>query len=126
MRVMIVDGDSYIRESLSEVLEQRGHQPLVYSRVPDAVEALLAEGCDVILLDLAGLDVAATIPILREVDPGLLIVIMSSDPSPAARERAIRSGAFHYLVKPLDIAEVFQVLDRASALRRDAGSGMGP
>lgn len=128
MRVLIVDDDYYIRAVLSIVLKQRGHHPLLCCRVSDAVEMLLAEGCDVALTDLhlPGPDGAEAIPILRELDPGLPIVIMTADPSPAARQRAIRSGASHYLLKPLDISEMFRVLDRASSLRRDAGIGRGP
>lgn len=47
---------------------------------------------------------------------------LANDPSHASRQLALRSGAFDSLVKPLDIAEVFRALERASCSPNGARS----
>jgi two-component system nitrogen regulation response regulator GlnG len=81
----------------------------IQTMVPDAL--LL----DIMLPDASGLEVAHRV---REVDPRLPVTfITASDDSDTAIE-AMKLGAYEFLVKPLDVEEVQEVVERALRMRR--------
>ena len=82
---------------------------LVRERNPDAVIL------DVMLPDQPGLEVFAAI---RELDPRLPVTFITGGGSSATAIEAMQRGALDYLSKPLDLADVRQVVERAFRVRR--------
>lgn len=115
-RILIVDDEKNLRESLAEFVEAEGYRA---AQAADGAEALRKIGEDdfaCILLDLRmprvdGLRVLAKIR-EEELTDAPVIVVSAFGESDRTIE-AMRLGAFDFLVKPLDIEEIGRVLRRA-------------
>jgi two-component system nitrogen regulation response regulator GlnG len=118
--LLVVDDEPNVLYSLakslqSETLEvltaQTGRQgiELVQGLRPDAV--LL----DVRLSDMSGLDAFDRI---RQLDPRLPVVIMTAFASTETAIEAMKRGAFEYLLKPVDLHQLREVVQRALELSR--------
>ena len=123
MRVMVVDGDFRTSLALSRSLQGSGHQVIQYGSAPEAVRALLDAPCDLCFLDghLPGVDSPFAIRVLREVAPGMPVILLGGEPA-AAEEAALRAGAALVLRKPLGAAALREVV---GVFARDQGDGQG-
>jgi two-component system nitrogen regulation response regulator NtrX len=119
-RILIVDDEPGVRVALAGVLADEGY-------VVDAVES--GEACleravqspwDVILLDvwLPGIDGLLTLARLRERHVDSEVVIISGHGSIESAVRAIKTGAFDFVEKPLSLEKTVHVVRNALRQRR--------
>jgi len=122
MRVLLVEDDTMVGESVRKGLRQEG---FAVDWVEDgaAAELALATGVyDLLLLDLglpkkAGMEVLAS---LRQKKSTLPVMLITARDAVADRVKGLDAGADDYLVKPFDLDELAA---RARALvRRRAGN----
>jgi two-component system nitrogen regulation response regulator GlnG len=113
-RILVVDDEPAIGWSLRELLADEGHAVDVAANVADALAAATRSRPDAILLDvrLPGRDGIDAIPDLRETGPAPIVVMTAFGDLDTA-VRAVRAGAFDYLVKPFDLEHVSAVVARA-------------
>jgi len=119
MRVLLVEDDAMVGESVRKGLRQEG---FAVDWVEDghAAELALDTGVyDLLLLDLglpkkAGLDVLAT---LRQKKSALPVMLITARDAVADRVKGLDAGADDYLVKPFDLEELAARV-RALARRR--------
>jgi DNA-binding NtrC family response regulator len=119
-RVLIVDDDRVVRESLHDALESDG---VAVRCARDASEALAAiDGCrpDVLLTDIRmpGMGGLELLDLLRERAPDIDVVLMTAFDDMATVVTAMRHGATDFLVKPLDVRELRCRLARVLEDRR--------
>jgi DNA-binding NtrC family response regulator len=123
-RLLLVDDDEEACRLLAEVLEREA-----YDVVPalSADEALLKVDevgpFDAVLTDLrmphkSGLDL---LRVLRERDPGALVLVLTAFGDAAAAGEAIRAGAYDFISKPYDLAALRETLARSLGRRKLAG-----
>ncbi len=114
--------ESEIREPgrLSRTLGQAGYEVMEAGEPRQCLEMLEADGFDVVLFDLhrRGLEPAEFVHSLRAVRPGQVVVLMASSGSEEAAAEALRSGAFHYVTRPLVREELLLTMQRASERAR--------
>jgi len=116
-RILIVDDEPGIRESLSGVLEDEDFETAAAASGEECLELLERESFDVALVDvwmpgLDGLDVLHRIE--QRQDPERPVVVMiSGHGSIEAAVRATKLGAFDFLEKPLTIEKVMVVVRNA-------------
>lgn len=122
-RVLVVDDEQAIGWSLKEMLSDDGHDVDLAATVGEAVAAAASHAPAVILLDvrLPGRDGIDGIPDLRTAAPAAAIVVMTAFGDLETAVRAVRAGAFDYLVKPFELEHVSEVVGRALVERRSAG-----
>jgi two-component system response regulator AtoC len=118
-RILIVDDDPAIRALLSDYLTHDGTQTLEAESGASALATLARERPDLVLLDMRlpdadGLEVLDSIRAQSEVP----VVVITADSSSSRTIRAMQGGAYDYLVKPLELAQVGHVVDRALEHRR--------
>jgi DNA-binding NtrC family response regulator len=122
--ILIVDDETYVRDSLAALLARRGFAVRAASSVPEALAGGVLEGADVVVTDLRmpgrdGLDLLGAI---AEREPALPVVVLTGHGSVPSAVECVRAGAFDYLQKPVDPEELVLVLQRAlrqSGLRRE-------
>jgi DNA-binding NtrC family response regulator len=117
-RVVLVDDDPMFRRALTAALEERGYPVVGLDGEGDVREAVVAAAPDVILLDL-NLPGREGMDLLRELaglDAPVIMVTGTEDVSTAVR--AIRAGAFDYVTKPVQPAEIAVSIDRAARTGR--------
>lgn len=118
-RVLIIDDDMGIRESLQALLEDEGFLVSAVESGEKALSVCLRETFDAALLDIwmPGMDGIATVEQLQKICPQLMILMMSGHGTIETAVKATKLGAFDFLEKPLSIDRVLLGLQRAFAAR---------
>jgi DNA-binding NtrC family response regulator len=119
-RILLVDDDPTIRESLAEALAD-GATEVRTAETAERALALLADGsADVVVSDvrMPGLDGVALLRLVRERAPSVDVVLMTAYDDMPTVVSAMRDGAAEFLVKPLDLHELRRVLARVFEDRR--------
>jgi CheY-like chemotaxis protein len=113
-RVLIVDDDPLMVETLCDILELRGWKP---SRALDGAEAIAfcERGVDVVVMDvrMPRMDGVTALRAIKRCHPGLPVVLVTAMASDDALEQARREGAFRILRKPIDLPLLLEVLEQA-------------
>lgn len=115
MKVLIVDDENLLRNSLSRYLENHGFETGVAENLKVAKELLIKEEPEVILLDVNlpdgnGLEFLEW---AKNLYPDILFIIITGHGRIKDAITAIKSGAFDYLEKPLEMEEVLLNLKKA-------------
>ncbi|MEK7866664.1 MAG: sigma-54 dependent transcriptional regulator [Planctomycetota bacterium] len=112
--ILVVDDEEAVADSHAHLVRDTGADALVETR-PERVESLLADHpeIDVVLLDIRmegidGLSLLRTIK-LRRPDLGVVMATVVNDIESAVR--AIKAGAYNYLLKPLQPERLDRILD---------------
>jgi DNA-binding NtrC family response regulator len=102
VRILIVDDEKVMQESCSRILVKEGYQVYIANSGEEAIEKFDREFCDLVLLDLKmpGMGGIETLRRLKEMEPGLTVLIMTGYPSIETAVRAIKLGAYDYITKP--------------------------
>ena len=118
-RILIVDDEPAIGWSLRELLADQGHSVAVAASVEEALETCAAFAADAVLLDvrLPGRDGITALPDFHARLPAAAIVVMTAFGDLDTAVRAVKAGAFDYLVKPFDLDRVAEVVRRALAIQ---------
>jgi two-component system, NtrC family, nitrogen regulation response regulator NtrX len=112
-RVLVVDDEAGIRNSLCDVLADEGYAPAAVSTGEACLEEV-AKGYDLVLLDvwLPGMDGLETLARIQEIPfaDRPVAVMISGHGSIEAAVKATKLGAFDFLEKPLSIEKVTVVI----------------
>ncbi len=102
-RVLVVDDEASIRESLKDLLEDEGFLVGLAASGEEALAWLARYRADCVLLDiwLPGIDGLEVLARIRAKDPDLPVIVMSGHATIDAAVEATRKGAFDFLEKPL-------------------------
>src|SRR5262245_41710396 len=103
-RVLVVDDDPVIANSLARILTLAGYAVGVAGDGVETLERVRREAFDVFVLDLAmpRLDGLKTLRYLRQMLPAARVVILAAHISPQDQAAALQYGAAIVLVKPPD------------------------
>jgi putative nucleotidyltransferase with HDIG domain len=114
-RVLVVDDDETIRVALSRFLRSRGYVVTAVGSASDALAALDRDHCDVALCDvrMPGMTGMELLPAALRKNPELAVVMLTAvNDAPTATE-ALALGASDYLVKPVELVDLQQAVERA-------------
>jgi two-component system response regulator AtoC len=118
-RILVVDDDASLRESLALLLGAEGYEVVTASDAPSAL-ACLETPVDVVLCDvrMPGMDGLELLPELIRRLPGAPVLLMSAYGSGDLAVEALKRGAFDYLAKPFQPAEVLLAIRKARERER--------
>jgi putative two-component system response regulator len=122
-RILVVDDEPSNARLLTRILERAGYRDVRTTSDARTVVPLFRERRpDVVLMDLhmPHVDGFGLLDALRcEVDHGEIVpvLVITADPSRAARERAHRLGARDYVMKPFDACDIVLRTERLLELR---------
>jgi len=114
-RLLVVDDEPGLRTLLQRALGDGGYQVTVASDAPSALECARHEGfdacvCDMVMPGLSGLD---ALRVLREIQPGLPVIIATAHPSIETAVDCLKEGAFDYVQKPFKVSDLLAMIARA-------------
>lgn len=114
-RVLIVDDEPGLRQSLGLLLADAGYEIVAEGDARRAIDRALAEPFDLILCDvrMPDLDGIAFLRRYREGDGAALVIMMSAYGGEDAALAAMKEGAYDYLPKPFRPDEVVLTLRKA-------------
>jgi DNA-binding NtrC family response regulator len=113
-KILIVDDELIMRESLGGWLERDGHDIETVASGEEALEILKDMRFDILLVDIkmegmSGLDVLRHV---RETDPDVAVVMITAYGSISTAIEAMKNGAYEYLLKPFDPNELGVLIEK--------------
>jgi DNA-binding NtrC family response regulator len=119
LQVLVVDDDDAVRETIAETLEEEGFGVATASGAESALAALARARPDVVLSDIRmpGMDGLELLDLLRARAPDVDVLLMTAYEDMPTVARAMRDGAFDFLVKPLRPDQLLEVLARVASDR---------
>jgi nitrogen regulation protein NR(I) len=113
--ILIVDDDSQLRQSFEKLLRQEGHQVRVAASGETGLAAVEAIVPDLVIMDMrmSGMTGLETFQRMRDLDPRLLVIIMTAYGTTETAIEATKLGAYDYILKPFDIPEMLALINQA-------------
>jgi two-component system response regulator PilR (NtrC family) len=120
MNILIVDDEEVLRDVLTQLVRQEGHEPICASSGEEALTLLADEDVDLVLLDLMlpGLTGQEVLKQIRDQDPDQVIIVITAFSSIDGAIEAMKDGAFHYISKPFKNEEVLHTVRKALESRQ--------
>jgi len=120
VEVLIVDDETAVCDSISEVLKHEGYAPRVSLDFDSAIHNLDRHFFPVAIVDihLPGTNGIALLSYIQGLHNNTQVIIITGDPTIETAREAIRLGAYDYISKPFKSAELLTVVERALARYR--------
>jgi signal transduction histidine kinase/DNA-binding response OmpR family regulator len=118
-RVLIVDDEKSIRNTVSEFLRLGGHE-VQAAEDADAAGALMqAQVFDVVVTDiiLPRVSGVTLLQRIKERTPDTQVIMMTGEPTVDTAVEAVRAGAYDYLAKPTSKRELLAVVGQAARVK---------
>jgi len=123
-RVLVVEDEVYVRDSLVEILRARGFEASAAASVKDALELVSRAPVDVVLSDLRmpNEDGLGLVRRMQSTTPDVPVLILTGHGTVASAVECLKAGATDYILKPVEPDALELALERAlegRALRRE-------
>lgn len=118
-KILVVEDDTDLNRSVCSFLNQSGYEATGCFHAEDAFDAMYDMVFDLIVSDIMmpGIDGFEFVKSVREINEDIPILFMTARDDFAAKQRGYRVGVDDYIVKPIDLDELFL---RIGALLRRA------
>ena len=119
-KILLIEDDPGIVMTLRRVLTDEGHDVGVETRGDTGLTRARDDGFDVIITDmkLPGLNGLDLVRELHVAKPRLPIILMTAYGTTETAIEATKSGAYDYLVKPFEMPELIELVEKAVTSRR--------
>lgn len=127
LRTLVVDDEEGVRFFLSETLRRSGHHAVTAASGERALERLRDTPFDLVLLDLklgGPVDGLRVLEAVRWRWPQTMVIMLTAHGSLDSALAAIREGVDHYLLKPVDAAQLRQAIQRVLERRKEQGTAV--
>ncbi|HUI44259.1 MAG TPA: sigma-54 dependent transcriptional regulator [Terriglobia bacterium] len=118
--LLIVDDETIVRDSLSKWFREEGYQVSAAESAPEALTLLAQRHWDLALVDIKmpGTDGIELQRRLHEINPELIVIIMTGYASVETAVAALKNGAYDYVTKPFDPDDIAHTVHNALAHHR--------
>jgi DNA-binding response OmpR family regulator len=115
LKILLVDDEQEFVSTLAERLELRGMQVEIATDGEMALSIIETDPPQVVVLDvmmpgLSGMEVLGRI---KAIDPRIQVVLLTGHGATKDGIKGMQLGAFDYLIKPVDIDELIEKLNKA-------------
>jgi len=119
-KILVIDDEKRMCDSLRELFSSSGHDVLTTQSSSEAIKLIKSKPFDLIVTDIkmpefSGLDILKT---AREVDPEIIVILMTGYASLESSLDAIKNGAFEYLLKPVEFTQLEISVKRGLEIRQ--------
>jgi two-component system response regulator HydG len=116
LKVLVIDDEPFHAETVAESLERVGYECVLATSGRAGARLIEQDEFDVIVTDLkmADLDGLAILRKAREELPEAEVIMITGHGDVKTAVEAIKQGAANYLTKPVDLAELRAIVDRAA------------
>ena len=114
-RVLVVDDELDFLETIVKRLEVRNIKASGVDSGPKALALLDKEDFDVVILDvkMPGMDGVETLVEMKKKKPQLPVIMLTGHATVASGIQGLKQGAFAYVMKPVELDELLDKLQKA-------------
>ncbi len=114
-KVLLVDDEKEFASALAERLQLRNYDVKSASNALEALGIVHSFLPDVVLLDLKipGMDGIETLKAIKKFDSTIEVIMLTGHGDVRSVEDGMKSGAFEYIMKPVDIGELTLKINKA-------------
>ncbi len=125
MKILLVDDEVEFVQTLAERLQMRDMDTTVVYNGSSALERIQADPPEIMILDLKlpRMDGMEVLKSVKQVRPGIEVIILTGHGSEQDRIKCMDLGAFDYMQKPVDIALLSGTLKKAHQKAVQTASG---
>ncbi len=121
--ILVIDDEALIRRTVGKRLQSAGYEVVEAETGRQALERA-ANGVDLAILDyrLPDIDGLAVLKQLKQLDPDILVILLTAYANVESAVAAMKLGAFHFLNKPFDLEALAALVEQAletTQLRRE-------
>lgn len=118
-RVLVVDDEKGIRQTLCEFLRKENHEVDMASEAAEALRLLTETSYDVIVTDilLPRISGVRLLQAIRETDRHVQVILITGEPTVDTAAEALRLGAFDYLSKPIAKTTIIKTVANAARMK---------
>src|SRR4051812_44034154 len=119
-KMLIVDDELSVRDSLAKWFREEGYDVGTAENASDALLRLAETKWDIGLLDIKmrGTDGIELQRRIHELDPDMVVIMMTGYASVETAVAALKNGAYDYVTKPLDPDEIAHLVNKAMSHHR--------
>jgi len=119
-RLLIVDDETALMQALCDTLRDQGYDVVGCSSGEAGLAEMQKAPFDLLLTDLTmpGMDGITLLRAALQIDPTLVVIMMTGAGTIGSAVEAMQSGALDYILKPFKLSAVLPVLARGLAVRR--------
>src|SRR5579864_292285 len=116
LSLLVVDDERWIRDSCKEIAEEMGFKVFIADSASSATRQLESHSIDVVLLDikLPGHDGLGLLLKIKEQQPETEVIMITGHATVDSVLTAMKSGAYDYLRKPFNLADLKRLLERVT------------
>jgi len=118
-RVLVIDDDDNVRAVLEDFLAVRGYVAIPATNGVAGIAAVPAHSPDAVLLDIAmpgSLDGVGALRAIKRIRPELPVIMVTANVDEALARGTLRDGAFDYVMKPVNMLRLREILAAALML----------
>ena len=114
-KVLVVDDEEKVRKYMSRLLKIRGFDVDTASDGTTALSMIHESDVDIVLLDvlMPGIDGITVLKEIKKTKPAIEVVMLTGNASVETAIEGMRIGAFDYLLKPVDLDNLYLCLREA-------------
>jgi CheY-like chemotaxis protein len=114
-KILAVDDEENFLHLLSHTLQKEGYEVRTALDGPEALRRLEQEEFDLALIDvrMTPMDGLAVLGDIKRQYPHIKVIMITAYPSTETRRLSLQKGAVQYLVKPVDIQDLKQIIRQA-------------
>lgn len=118
--LLVVDDELIVRDSLDKWFREEGYDVNVAESAQDALAKMAAKRFDLSLVDIKmpGTDGVELQRRMHEIDPDMLVIIMTGYASVETAVAALKNGAYDYVSKPFDPDDIAHTVHNALSHKR--------
>lgn len=114
MKILVVDDEQPIRETLEMFLREKGYDVVTSDEGGKALEIVQRERPDIVILDirLPGMGGLEVLQRIREKTEGIPVIMITAYHDMETTIQAMKLGAYEYIHKPIDVDELEIAIDK--------------
>ena len=114
-RILVVDDEVGIRDSLKVILEKEGYVVDTASNGEDAFKIMRSGGIDLLVTDIrmAGMDGLELLKLSKSVSPHSEVIMITGYAAVDTAVESMKEGAYDYITKPFKKAEILKAVNKA-------------
>ncbi len=114
-KILVVDDEIGIRQSLKKILEKEGYEVLTASNGEEAFKIIRSDAVDLLISDIrmAGMDGLELLKVCKSVSPYTEVIMITGYAAVDTAVDSMKQGAYDYITKPFKKADIVKAAQKA-------------